>query len=82
MTMMHYQVLLRRVIFANKNHRGADKFPEDILLYLEKEKKSNAILGPFNKKEYFGRKMGLIYPKVYDFIQFIKAKGRGSFIQG
>ena len=38
MTMMHYQVLLRRVICANKNHRGADKFPEDILLYLEKEK--------------------------------------------
>ena len=52
MTMMHYQVLLRRVIFANKNHRGADKFPEDILLYLEKEKKSNAILDPFNKNPF------------------------------
>ena len=35
-----------------KNHRGADKLPEDILLYLEKEKNSNAILGPFNENPF------------------------------
>ena len=35
-----------------KDHRRADKFPEDILLYFEKDKKSNAILGPFNKNPF------------------------------
>ena len=101
----------------------ADDFPEDILLYLENESHSNAILGPFyenpfqtglkisplnsvpkkdtterriildlscprglavnnfiNNEEYFGRKMDLVYPKVDDFIQLIKAKGRGCLL--
>ena len=30
-----------------------------------------------NNEKYFGRKMDLIYLKVYDFIQLIKANGRG-----
>ena len=110
-------------LWKYKNHRGADDFPEDILLYLEKESNSNAILGPFNEnpfqsglkisplnsvpkkdtterriildlscprglavnnfinnEEYFGRKMDLVYPKVDDFIQLIKAKGRGCLL--
>ena len=100
-----------------KNHRGADDFLEQMLLYLEKESKSNAILGPFNanpfpsglkisplnsvpkkdtserrvildlsfppglavndfisNEEYFSKNIDLIYPKVDDLIQLIKAK--------
>ena len=110
-------------LWKYKNHRGADDFPEDILLYLEKESKTGAISGPFNsnpfksgikisplnsvpkkdtterriildlscphglavndfvnKEEYFGKKVDLVYPKVDDFIQLIKAKGRGCLL--
>ena len=33
-----------------------------------------------NNEEYFVRKMDLVYPKVDDFIQLIKAKGRGCLL--
>ena len=39
-------------LWMYKNRRGADDFPEDILLYLEKESNSNAILGPFNENPF------------------------------
>ena len=106
-----------------RNHKGADDFPEEMLLYLEKESKCNSILGPFNsnpfhsglkisplntvpkkdtterriildlsfpsgsavnnfisKEEYLGEKVDLIYPKVNDFIDLIKVKGRGCLL--
>ena len=39
-------------LWKYKNHRGADDFLEDILLYLEKESNSNAILAPFNENPF------------------------------
>ena len=109
--------------WKNRNHKGAEDFPEQMVSYLEKESKCNAILGPFHsnpfqtglkisplntvpkkdtterrvildlsfppgsavnnfisKDEYLGEKIDLVYPKVDDFIELIKAKGSGCHL--
>ena len=39
-------------LWKYRNHRGADDFPEHILLHVEKKNKSGAISGPFNSNPF------------------------------
>ena len=113
----------KKDVWRFKNHKGANDFPNDMLLYLKKEFENNAIIGPFknnpfnsglkisplnsvpkkdtterrvildlsyprghsvnnfiSKDEYMGKKIELVYPKVDDFIELIKQKGRGCLL--
>ena len=40
---------------VNKNHKGANEFPEALQKYLEKEKSYEAVMGPFNKLPFKDR---------------------------
>ena len=42
--------------------------------------KGSAVNDFINKDEYLGEKTDLVYPKVDDFIELIKAKGRGCLL--
>ena len=112
----------KKDIWKFKNHKGAERYPGEMLSYLQKEFDNMAIIDPFKSnpfdsglkisplnslhkkdtserrvildlsypvgisiidfisKEYMGEKIDLVYPKVDDFTQLIKQKGRGYLL--